>query len=134
MTTNRLFINLKKSFFYHTKWGIAASGAILFLLLSPVKPFIHNSKLLEMDKLAHLFIFGGLTALCIPGLRAYFKQQAKGIDEVLIAAVYSACLGWLIEFLQSALNTGRSFEWYDGVADSVGAVLVFVFYKWLKRK
>lgn len=107
--------------------------AILFLLLSPVKPFVHDSKILELDKLAHIFIFGGLTVLCIPGLRSYFRQESKNYNEVLISSVYAIALGWIVELLQNELNTGRSFELYDGIADSVGALLV-AFYFLYKTK
>ena len=83
---------------------------------SVFEPFSFQS-LIGLDKIIHLtlyFIFVQLWALSGENL----SQKNKAV--VLISGII---FGTLIEFLQSALNNGRSFEIDDMIANTVGCIL-----------
>lgn len=80
------------------------------------KPFSFQS-LLGLDKIIHLtlyFFFVQLWALSNENL----TQKNKVV--ILISGII---YGVLIEFLQSALNNGRSFEIDDMIANTMGCIL-----------
>lgn len=108
------------------RWGIAVSVAILFLLLIPTKSFIQDSPIFEFDKVVHLVIFAGLTAVSFQGLNRWFEQEQLTLNPVRVATLYAMGFGVLIEFLQDWLPTGRSFEFFDIVADATGALIMYV--------
>jgi len=108
------------------RWGIAVSVAILFLLLIPTKSFIQDSPIFEFDKVVHLVIFAGLTAVSFQGLNRWFEQEQLTLNPVRVATLYAMSFGVLIEFLQDWLPTGRSFEFFDIVADATGALIMYV--------
>ncbi|MDE6048707.1 MAG: GNAT family N-acetyltransferase, partial [Paramuribaculum sp.] len=80
------------------------------------------------DKVAHFIIFGAFAgALFIDIMRAGTKRHA-GICAI-VAALISSCFGITVEFLQMAMDMGRSAEFADVVADILGAVsAALIFY------
>ncbi|MDE5744046.1 MAG: GNAT family N-acetyltransferase [Paramuribaculum sp.] len=96
--------------------------SICWLTLMP-KPLPDNNIQLfpGADKVAHFIIFGAFAgALFIDIMRAGTKRHA-GICAI-IAAFTSSCFGIAVEFLQMAMDMGRSAEFADVVADTLGAV------------
>lgn len=98
--------------------------AILYLTLSPEPVPDTGMELFEgADKVVHAVMFGGLAgALCLDIVRRYGFSRLGGWMMTLVFVVVSLTGGG-IELLQKALDAGRSCEFYDFVADSVGALI-----------
>lgn len=99
---------------------LAVGIVILYLTLLP-KPFGEEDIPLfpYADKVAHCCMFGGLAFTYI------FERKRGGnplnIRQAIIAAAVVSVFGICIEFIQDAMNLGRSGDWTDGIADTVGA-------------
>jgi VanZ family protein len=92
--------------------------------------------LFEIDKLAHMALFG-IQAWIIyyEGVwKAKVAEKEKVWKVTLQAFLWSALYGALIEGLQMTVFVGRSFDWADMLADAIGALTVFVLYTWFRPK
>lgn len=80
------------------------------------------------DKLAHAIMFGAFSvSLLLDWQRKHYWEAVDRL-KMIICASFSALLGCLIEYLQSAMDLGRSFEWEDIVADIGGAYIFSYLY------
>lgn len=79
----------------------------------------------RFDKVLHFGIFGLLAFLLL-----FRFQKPKILNQGLVIWLVCSAYGYLIEVLQgSGITEGRSFDNYDALADSMGAVLgVFCFF------
>lgn len=68
------------------------------------------------DKFAHVVLFGVWSFL--------FAGYTRSNVAVVLLTGFALGLG--IEFLQEASGTGRSFEWWDVVADLTGVLLGYL--------
>jgi VanZ family protein len=85
---------------------------------------------ISYDKVAHLLVFG-LFATAILRIPYFFKQGWKG---ALIAIAIVSLYGALDEYHQSF--SGRSVEFDDWIADTLGAILACILYlkcQWYRR-
>lgn len=104
-------------------------SAIIFYLtcLIPVKdiPSIEFDFFIELDKIVHFCMFGGLSGAT--GL--YYVYAKKGninmpimiIGAILIPILY----GGLIEILQANFFAPRTGDWFDFLADALGSLVAF---------
>lgn len=78
------------------------------------------------DKIAHFLVFGliATSILRIPNI------QTRGWRGMLIAAIATIAFGAFDEFRQS-LTPGRTVEFADWLADSLGAIVAVVAYRFL---
>ena len=110
--------------------------AIIFLTLSPNPtggisiPMFHGA-----DKIAHGIMFGGQTiTICIDIFRKYHFISLKYF-QILIVIISSSAFGIIIEYLQSIMQYGRSFEIADIIADIIGCIIFAIIWKyWLEKK
>jgi hypothetical protein len=87
--------------------------------------------LLKLDKLAHMGLFGMqflLTAIALRKQPAYSLPSKK---NQLIALVFSLSLGAVLESLQGQLFIDRSTDPIDFVADCIGVMLAWLFYRFI---
>lgn len=112
---------------------IAVIVVILYLTLLP-KPFGEEELPLfpGADKIAHCCMFGGLTLTYI------FERKRALIPltlyQSLISAMFVSLFGIAIEFLQEAMDSGRSGDIADGISDIIGAfsaVLLCIMLHWI---
>ncbi len=89
---------------------------------------------LEPDKVVHLFIFGILSFLILWGYRTQYFEGKNRYVLVLSSVIISAFYGLITEVLQKYVFIGRSGNIYDFLADTVGALLGWLFFSWLFRK
>lgn len=99
---------------------MAVGIVILYLTLLP-KPFGEEDLPLfpGADKLAHCCMFGGLALTYI--FERKRDRHPLSLKGALITASAATLFGIAIEFIQDAMNLGRSGDWADVVADGVGA-------------
>ena len=101
----------------------ARSLAILWTLLIFIGCFTPGKELPKVDvpfidKWVHLVMFGGFTFLCL------CARPLLNIRWLISLFLIASALGSAIELMQGLLSfLGRSMEFMDAVADSVGAIL-----------
>ena len=87
------------------------------------QPYAVNLIPPPFDKLAHLSLFATIGILL---------WLATGARRVALVLLLSILLGALDELIQSA-SPGRSADWFDLLADTVGALLGVYVCRWLGR-
>jgi VanZ family protein len=72
------------------------------------------------DKIFHFLAYGMFTLLWVYTFILKFEWHKK--KAILFAASGAVLYGILIEVLQGSVTTSRSFDYYDALANSLGAV------------
>ncbi len=105
-------------------WAWLWAAVILVLTLMPGNdvPTWSWADTIHFDKFVHVVLFGGQAFLL--GQALAVKGNAK--KAFLVAMVVAIAYGGTIELLQGAMGMGRDADFFDLLADSVGAVIAFV--------
>ena len=87
-----------------------------------------------IDKVVHVTLFGGIVLL--GGFNLYFRRSEKQRWQRIIVSLtlFSVGLGIGLEFLQRDYIPNRSFDGFDIIADSAGAVLAALYHLYVKVK
>jgi VanZ family protein len=87
-----------------------------------------------IDKVVHVILFGGIVLLW--GFNLYFRRSdnQKWRKIIVMLTLFSVGLGIGLEFLQRDYIPNRSFDGYDILADSAGAVLAALYHMYVKVK
>lgn len=124
-----------KHYFGKYKFTWLIIGIILYLsFFTPPKTEL--DEITNIDKLAHICMYGGLCCiLWIEYLRSHksINQMRTLVGAILLPIILSGA----IELLQEYVTTNRSGDWEDMIANSLGvccAALLghFVFPMWIK--
>lgn len=110
---------------------IWATGLLLLSLLPGVRS---PGAAFDWDKLNHFGAYAVLTVLLgrlFVGIRG---ASSSGWPLWLSAALAASGFGALVELLQGAMQTGRSAEWGDLLANSLGAFAASVIFCLLGRR
>ena len=117
--------------------GILCGIAILILtglpgsLLPSVKPVI------GLDKVVHILMYATFAFLCLWGYRKQFIDNGVEYKKraIWLAVIISIAYGGLTEIIQETLVPGRTGDWFDFLADSIGTGIgALVFYLFFHRK
>lgn len=100
--------------------------AITILSTGPGVP-LPEVKLITTDKLAHAAAYA---VLCWLILRIW---ERAGLTEILWIVFFCAGYGALMEWVQGTFYPNRFFEYYDMLANMVGAMLAGIVYFLIKR-
>lgn len=106
---------------------------ILVLLLLPGKDLPNEDFLsvIYFDKWVHAGLFGGLVFLSSYPLRNKFPYKSSFYLFIVVAAIL---YGVAMEFAQEYLTADRDYDMNDMIADGVGAVLGYVFFRFVATK
>lgn len=122
-------------FFRNNLLGLLWALVISVLSFLPPSSF-PETKLVGLDKLVHICMYGALTFLLIIGFKKQFSFKRLKNNAIALAAAFSVVYGALIEMLQGMIVVNRSMELADIVANAIGCLigmLIFFFYgKWRK--
>lgn len=99
---------LKNNYWLPTLW----TALMCVLFFAPSSDMPKDPGLPGIDKVVHFALFFGFVFLW------QVSRQARGLQIVLLAIGF----GIGVEYMQEWMAIGRSFDLYDIVADSVGAV------------
>jgi VanZ family protein len=80
----------------------------------------------HFDKVVHFIFFFIFTMLWS------VYNNCKWVTTIYII-ITSFIFGWLIEIYQKNYVIGRSFDVFDIIADTIGAVSFLIIYKWVSR-
>ena len=85
-----------------------------------------------IDKVVH-FTFYGIMVIVFAW--AYYKLNQLNLSKLLIAVYWSILFGGLIELIQHYLIDGRTGDWADFAANTIGALFgsYIVYKKYLTR-
>lgn len=109
--------------------GIAWFFIVVFLTCLPGSDLPQMGWLnrIHFDKLVHVGLFGMLAFLfSFP----FFKTDitlSKKIGYLLWIAIIASLWGLAIEFIQKYFVSGRTFDLLDWAADSLGALIAFLY-------
>lgn len=112
--------------------AILWSLVILFITLTPGDK-LPEVGIFQVDKLVHFFVFGLLMFLSSYGLFRVFQERNFTTNAVTVSAVYSIGLGLLVEVLQLFVPN-RSFSVADVIANTIGAGIGYLVFRYYKRK
>jgi VanZ family protein len=101
---------------------------IILVLCSMPGQYVPSVSLLEMlsfDKWVHAVMFFVLCALIFIHVKKQTEEKKKVILFLTIAILY----GCSLEIMQGTLFSNRSADWNDIIANSLGCLMAFLFYK-----
>ena len=82
-----------------------------------------------MDKWVHFIIFGGFTFLWLAAF------QTTNFKKRLLLFLLAVLVGYLVELLQgSGITSGRSYDMWDVLADSIGGALGVMLFYFMERR
>ncbi|MEI8085197.1 MAG: VanZ family protein [Paludibacter sp.] len=106
---------------------------ILYLSFAPPSTFKKIPTFDNEDKLVHLLMYAGLSAMLIFDFRNHKKENNICSSFVLACLLFPAFLGGLIEILQPRYFAPRTGSWGDFIADILGVFVGWLFmYGWSK--
>jgi hypothetical protein len=111
--------------------SLLASAAVALLLLWPGQHLPKGPNLPWFDKLVHLALFAVLTFswMVLAGL-----LRPKPYWLLLWIAAGVSAYGLALEWAQQAIAMQRSFDWWDWLADTAGALLAWLLLpRWLRE-
>jgi VanZ family protein len=104
-------------------WPLALMGSVVMV---SDQSAVGSFEIYRFDKLAHFCVFGLIATLILRML----PLSGRGVRNGLIAVLIVSLFGITDEFHQSS-TPGRSVEFADWVADTLGAITAVWFYlKW----
>ena len=111
---------------------VAVLVAVLYLTLLPQPLGEEEISLFDgADKVVHFIMFGGLTGTFI--FDRFRISRPLTLRGALMAALVSAMLGALVEYLQYSMHMGRAGnDIYDALANTLGAFTAVLVCRWLK--
>lgn len=123
-------------FLKHCKWALLWALLIFILCAIPGKDIPHVSflELLKFDKLVHAGVFFILILFTVRGFllqTSFIKLQQFSKP---VAFVLCVIYGGSLEIMQGALYNGRTASVYDFIANSFGAAVGLLMYKWIEKK
>lgn len=101
---------------------------ILWLSITPSPPQLPG--VLGWDKLLHAGAYGLLALLVAQAFLCWSVSLERALSLTLIVVI---TYGTLLEILQMLAQTGRVFEWFDILADGIGAFLACVIFRQAAR-
>ena len=87
-----------------------------------------------IDKVVHAILFGGI--VLFGGFNQYFRRNdsQKWRQIIVMLTLFSVGLGIGLEFLQRDYIPNRSFDGFDIIADSVGAIAAACYHLFARVK
>jgi glycopeptide antibiotics resistance protein len=114
-----------KAYMYFVPAGLWALLIMFVCLVSPKYIPVVKFDLFSPDKIAHALLFGILCLFLIWGLN---KNNFLTHKNMLLLTLSTIGYGAIIEFLQMISRNGRQADIDDIIANSFGALLIYLFY------
>ena len=116
---------MKIKYFYPLIWFCL----IVLASLTPSSRLPHINLFPQADKVIHFCMYLGFYFLLIPPFT--FKKNYK--RSYFFSFIISVFIGLLMEYLQYLLAMGRSAEFFDVVADTIGVIAGISIYQLIIR-
>ncbi len=127
----KLFDKWSQHIWFAVTWTIITQ--VLLSLPGSIFPGRGLFSIPNLDKVAHLFLFGGLVFTWC--LYLYFRSSPAGISTTIIGLVIILAFsyGIAVEFFQKNFIPNRSFDRGDIVADLAGSLIGYLVTQWFIR-
>ncbi len=112
-----------KSYFPALIWALI----ILFLSGYPGE-YVPKVPVWQFDKLAHAVIYAVLSFCLLIAFQQQYLKHGNRYKISLIAMFISVSYGGFMEILQNNIFINRSGNWYDFLANTIGALLGVLMY------
>ncbi len=125
----------KKKYVFIAFPVIVALVIVYLCCLIPPRDIPRVDSALPIDKVVHFLMYVGLAGSCF---FSYIHLTVNGsrfsrILAFLWCLMIPVLFGGLIEIIQNKYCPGRSGDWYDFLADSLGVLFVLPFAIWYKH-
>ena len=101
--------------------SIVISIIILYLSFASPSTFKGVPSFEYEDKLVHLCLYAGLTAVLIYDFRKFAKRNyTNTLGFVIVCMIFPVFLGGAVEILQPMYFAPRTAEWFDWFSDIAG--------------
>jgi len=119
------FIKIRK---YALKIAWSFTVAIVLLSLVPANslPKFSFKDFVGIDKLGHLFFYGNACFFFLLGR----SNDYRGWSLLFRTCLPLILLGLLMELFQAATLLGRSFDYFDMLANVIGVLFALILFKW----
>lgn len=111
-------------------FAIFCTLLIVYLSLIDISD-LPNLELRNEDKFYHILAYFALTMVWLLAISSYAFSKLKA--RILISAVIIA-FGIIIEILQDIFTDYRNFDVFDILANSLGVVVSFICFEFLKKR
>jgi VanZ family protein len=123
--------------FFKSLWP-ALLWALFILIICGIPghrlPHVNFWQWLKPDKVVHLFVYAILSYLLIRGFIKQKKFSGLKNSPGLSAVIFSIFYGVLIEVLQEYVFIDRSGEFFDALANSIGALIGLLCFNYLAKR
>jgi VanZ family protein len=119
MTTLKWWAEAPRIYFLSIAWA----GVILTLSALPGRD-LPEVDIIHIDKLAHVIVYAILSLF----LGFSFKELSWK-KVVLGAFIFTVSYGMAMELMQDRFFEERFFDWYDALANSLGAIVGIVIFR-----
>jgi VanZ family protein len=104
-------------------------GCIILLSLLPPQDFPKVELFPNVDKVVHFLMYLGFSVLGCWALKTELNRSRVWI-------IIPVTIGWgiFMEIMQLCMHIGRSFSWFDILANSIGVFTGIIFYLIVTRK
>ena len=82
----------------------------------------------QFDKLVHSFIYSVLSVFLLIAFHLQYVRKKNRLKLYLIVISIGVFYGGFMEFLQNVIFINRSGNWYDFIANAIGAILGVLVY------
>ena len=120
----------RKTFIRFTP-GIAWFIIVMVLLFAPGNEFPSTKWFgdIQLDKVVHAGVFGLMGLLFMLPIGIADIEKSKKLTYFIRIAIAISIWGLASEFIQKYWAIGRNFDLIDWLADSIGAVIAFLYCK-----
>ncbi len=107
--------------------------SVLVYLPGSDVPSISWAERIHADKIAHFCLFGMLFILiALPFLKSYYTAATKK-KYIILIGVLIILYGMITEIIQHYFIAGRTFDFWDWVADTTGVCVAWFVLGYLKK-
>ena len=103
---------------------VTVAASLLVTLCRPPMPEEDIPSIPGLDKVVHALMCAAVTAAAWVDLRLWLRRRPAAWQTSL-CSLGAILLGGAIEIAQGAMHMGRAADFYDFVADTIGALAAF---------
>lgn len=129
---------MKKKAFYISIPVLIACIIFYLCCLIPPNDIPNISSAIPIDKVVHFLMYVGFAGACFFSYIHLYPGKIKFTYLFLICILQPILFGGLIEIIQLKYCPGRSGDWFDFLADSLGVIFVvpfaYIYKKYVDKK
>ena len=136
MLLTRIFTGiLSYTFNFIKRYPLSLTIVFAVIYLSFFRPPSIRTSITNIDKLAHLLMYGGLSGIIwIEFIRSHNKFGGSISKGWIAAFICPIAFSGIVELLQEYATRHRSGDWMDFAANTIGVILATITIYIIKKK